>query len=153
MPSLQVVATDVSNDALDVARENAGLNDVDDQIEFLCGDLFEAIKARNSKPVFDLVISNPPYISTDEIDGLPGEIKEHEPVGALDGGEDGLDVISRIVEGTPCHLKSGGWLLLEIGSTQAEEVMQLVSSNGKFDDPEIRKDLAGMDRVIMTRVR
>ncbi len=149
---LSVTATDISEEALALARENAKANRV--EIEFLKGDLFEAIDTgEKSKRVktYDMIISNPPYIKSSLIALLQNEVKDHEPVGALDGGSDGLNFYRRIVADSYRYLKNDGWLMLEIGYDQGESLRDMIRETGHFREPEIIRDLAGRDRVVKCR--
>jgi release factor glutamine methyltransferase len=130
------VATDVSDRALEIARKNAARHGVSDRITFVKADLY--VEGR-----FDLVVSNPPYVSTGELRSLPPEVL-HEPRLALDGGVDGLDVIRRIVAGARGHAPR---LLLECAPHQAERVREMALREG-FTDVRIVKDLDGFDRVV-----
>ena len=114
----EVVATDVSADALEVARKNAAKYDA--EIDFVEGDLFGGVLG-----AFDAIVANPPYIPTAEIATLAGEVRDHEPLLALDGGEDGLDFYRRIASGYDGYLAEGGALMLEVGAGQAEAVAAL----------------------------
>ncbi len=143
---LEVVISDISEDALEVARQNAEALGVSDRVAFVKGDLFE-----NIEKSFDLIVCNPPYIRTDVIETLDKEVREHEPMLALDGGADGLDIYRRIAEEAPGYLKAGGRLLMEIGYDQAEDVAALLQK--EFDDIKVLKDLAGLDRVIAADIR
>ena len=105
------------------------------------------------KETFDMILSNPPYIPTDVIATLQTEIKDHEPMTALDGGDDGLAFYRRISAEAPQNLKTGGFLILEIGSDQAEAVSALLDEAGVYDEVEVHKDLAGLDRVVMCKKR
>ncbi len=147
--NLKVTAVDISNQAIELTRENAKLNDV--KIEIARSDLFEALK----KKKYDLIVSNPPYIRTAVIATLEPEVKDYDPLMALDGGADGLDFYKRIVEQAPQHLKKRGRLVLEIGNDQAAEVCSLIAQNPAFDEGSIAvtKDLAGNDRAISCKVR
>lgn len=129
-------ATDVSSRALEIARENAGLHGVEDRIIFVEADLFV-------DGTWDLVISNPPYVTTSEMISLPPEVK-HEPRLALDGGADGLDAIRRIVAGARSRAPR---LLLEFGATQGAAVRDLALQAG-WRNVQIIKDLDGFDRVL-----
>ena len=143
---LEVVISDISEDALEVARQNAEALGVSDRVAFVKGDLFE-----NIEKSFDVIVCNPPYIRTDVIETLDKEVREHEPMLALDGGADGLDIYRRIAEEAPGYLKAGGRLLMEIGYDQAEEVAELLYKN--LQDVRIVKDLAGLDRVVSARMK
>ena len=134
----KVTASDISEGALSLAKENAEINGV--EIEFVLSDAFENLKDRE----FDVIISNPPYIKTGDIDGLQKEIS-FEPKIALDGGEDGLDFYRIIAKAAKKHLKKGGALFLEIGYDQAEEVKELLK---KADEIKVIKDYEGKDRII-----
>lgn len=135
-----VTASDVSEKALAVARENChGLN-----VECVQSDMFNKLFARK----FDVIISNPPYIRSGDLDSLQKEV-QREPLTALDGGEDGLKFYREIAEKAPGVLTENGMLLLEIGFDQAEEVTSLLSGN--FTDVRVIKDLEGNDRIIIAR--
>lgn len=146
LKNLTMIATDLSKEAIEVAKENARDSGVMDRILFLVGDLFEPFSP--FKRPFDLILSNPPYIKNSEIDRLAREIKDYEPLMALKGGEDGLHFYRRIISEAPHYLKEGGWLLLEMGEGQGERVSELFESTGKFKSPTLLKDLAGIERVI-----
>lgn len=150
--NINVVLSDISEDAIAVAKENAKLNGVDDKVKPVSGDLFSPFNKLLRKQRFNMIVSNPPYIEKDVIPTLQKEIFEHEPLQALDGGEDGLDFYRRIAEDAPSHLEDGGVILLEIGDTQAEQVMELMESvgseTGRFTAIKTIKDLAGRDRVV-----
>ena len=135
------VASDLSAAALCVAKKNAGRNGVSPV--FLQGDLFEPVKG-----TFDLIVSNPPYIPTAEIEKLMPEVREHEPLLALDGKEDGLVFYKRIIEEGYPYLKPGGFLMFEIGYDQGKEVSARMEQAG-YQDVKIIKDLAGLDRVVI----
>lgn len=141
---VSMTAADISAEALVVAEENARRNGV--EIAFAQGDLFE-----NTEGVFDLIVSNPPYIRTDVIPSLMPEVRGHDPLAALDGGADGLYFYREITRGAPEHLSEGGWLLFEIGSDQAEDVSLLMEQAG-FKDITVRKDLSGLDRIVEGRI-
>lgn len=134
-----VTAVDKSVDALSLARENAKLNDA--EIEFIESDMFSALNDRK----FDLIISNPPYIKSEDVLTLQKEVKDFEPVMALDGGKSGLDFYKIIAENVKQYLNPNGALLLECGIGQAEDVAKLL--NG-FNSVEIIKDYENVDRII-----
>lgn len=149
LPLATITATDLSEEALTVARENAEHNNVADRIEFLQGDLFEALTCHSSKDCFDFILTNPPYIASGELNSLQPEVAEHEPRSALDGGTDGLDSIRRIVKEAPKYLKPGGRLIMEIGFNEAEAVKELLKSSGQYAGFEIKKDLNGIERMVV----
>ena len=123
-PEWEIVATDISDPALAVARKNAETHASAAQIEFLSGDLFEPVDAicANGDAQFDWVVSNPPYIKNTERDTLSPDVRDHEPEIALFAGDDGLDVIRRLIAEAPKYLAPSGKLILEIGATQADTV-------------------------------
>ncbi|WP_099468827.1 peptide chain release factor N(5)-glutamine methyltransferase [Konateibacter massiliensis] len=133
--------SDISDKALEVAKENAKRNDTD--VSFVKSDMFAEIQG-----AFDIIVSNPPYIPTEVIGGLMEEVKEHEPMLALDGKEDGLYFYREIIQKARGYLKQGGFLCFEIGHDQGEEVSALMREVG-FQDVAVIKDLAGLDRVVV----
>jgi release factor glutamine methyltransferase len=149
-PRCRVIASDVSAGALEVARANATRNGVDGRITFLEGSLFGPYVRDGTSPA-DMVVSNPPYVSHDEWDALPEEIRLFEPRQALDGGPDGLATIREIVAGSPERLTPGGWLLLEVGRTQAQTVIGLMADTGALGELETIRDYGGVERVVVGR--
>ncbi|MFQ5732641.1 MAG: peptide chain release factor N(5)-glutamine methyltransferase [Planctomycetaceae bacterium] len=149
LPAAHVTATDVSESALSVARENAQTHNVADRMTFLHGDLFEPI-AEGSQ--FDFIVSNPPYVTEAEFAELQPEVNRHEPKHALVSGIDGLDAIRRLVAQAPRFLRPGGWLLFEIDSQQAEVSGRLARDAGAFDDVAPIQDLSRKFRVIVARI-
>lgn len=135
----KVTATDVSEDALALAAENAASNGA--EIEFIKSDMFAELGDRK----FDVIVSNPPYVASDEIETLQREVKDFEPRIALDGGKDGLDYYRIIAKDAKSHLKDGGILLLECGEKQADAVIELLS---EFKNAEKIKDLENIDRIV-----
>jgi release factor glutamine methyltransferase len=144
-PALEVLAVDRSPDAAAVARANAerlGL-----AVEVLEGDLLAPVAARAP---FVLIVSNPPYIASAEIATLAVEVRK-EPMAALDGGKDGLDVIRRLVSDAPPLLDAGGALVLEVGAGQAPAVAALFAADGRYDAATVTKDLGGIERVVSSK--
>ena len=144
-PQLELLAVDRSSDAAAVARANAerlGL-----AVDIVEGDLLAPVAARAP---FLLVVSNPPYIPSDEIAALAPEVR-NEPMLALDGGEDGLDVIRRLIADAPPLLVDGGALVLEVGAGQAPAVVALFAADGRYDAATTTPDLAGIERVVSAR--
>lgn len=137
---LSGVGADLSEEALAVAAENAKRLGI--EAEFIKGDLFENIEGS-----FDMILSNPPYIRTEEIQTLQEEVRLYDPFEALDGKEDGLYFYRRIIKESGTYLKHGGWLAFEIGYDQAEAVSGLLQEAG-YVKIEVKKDLAGLDRVV-----
>ena len=145
-PGWRAVGVDASAGALEVARENARRLGLGERAEFLEGDLYEPVAGRR----FDLIVSNPPYVPSAELDRLEPEVCRYEPRRALDGGPDGLSVIRRIVAGAAEHLADGGLLALEIGAGQGPAVRALIEGAG-LGRVEILPDHAGRDRVAAAR--
>ena len=147
--------TDISAEALSVAGINAGRLGVDGRLELVESDLFSSpyFSKTGGKdiPEYDMLISNPPYIRTSEIQNLQEEVRLHDPVIALDGKEDGLFFYREITSRAAAYLKRGGWLLFEIGWDQGEAVRKILVDNG-FKETEIIKDLAQLDRVVRGRL-
>lgn len=144
------IGTDISDKALKTARENADALGLD--AAFLEGSLYEPLAAYKSKrtndTLFDMIISNPPYIESAEIETLMPEVRDFEPRIALDGGSDGLDFYRRIIDEAPVHMRKGAMIFLEIGYDQAAAVSGLLKDRG-FSDIEIVKDYSGNDRVAL----
>lgn len=143
-PAWRVIATDLSAEALALARENAARLGLESRVTFREGDLFAPLIAGE---VFDLVAANPPYLPTAQIASLEPEVREHDPRVALDGGAAGLDVIRRIADEAPKALKSGGRLLLEVGHDQADAVAGLLRERG-WTEIAFSADLQGCRRIV-----
>lgn len=141
-PTTDVFATDISPDALAVARDNA-LRLGAYNVAFLEGDLFAPVGARR----FEVITANPPYIPSGDIAGLMADVRDFEPRLALDGGTDGLDLVRRIVDAAPAHLVAGGVLALEIGAGEAADVRGLLETRG-FTDVQVERDYAKIERVV-----
>jgi len=147
----QISAVDISSAALQVARENAERHGVADRIRFAQGDLFGPLAEERGS--FDLILANPPYIRSGDLAELAPEIREWEPIVALDGGADGLDIYRRIVSQCRGHLANEGHLMFEIGDAMAKAVEQIIAGAGGFETAALLRDYAGKDRVIATRKR
>jgi release factor glutamine methyltransferase len=143
-----IVATDISRDALRLAKENAASSGLLQKLQFVNGNLFDPFRLFREREPFDLILSNPPYIPFPKIEGLAKELKDYEPIIALDGGEDGLAFYRNIISQAPLYLKKGGWLLLEIGQGQGEKVYEFIGRAGVFFRPQFLKDLSGIERVV-----
>jgi len=141
-PELEVHATDISPAALKVAIRNSENLLGKNKIHFYHGDLFQAL----SREFFSLIVSNPPYVPTAEIETLSAEV-QNEPCLALDGGASGLEIINRIIEEASNYLQKGGSLLLEADPRQMEEIKTLLAKRG-FSSLQLFKDMSGADRVI-----
>ncbi len=147
-PFVQGYATDVSSVALDVARKNADSLLADDRrLNFLRGSLLSPLES-GSNPGLDLVVSNPPYVITRDLDGLPEEIRRFEPELALHGGEDGLDCSRVLINEAPGYLKKGGMIALEIGAEQSDALTRIMVDRGVYGNIRIAKDYNGMDRIV-----
>ncbi len=147
-PFDRVVATDVSADALALARENALASGLQERIEWREGELFDALGAEE---MFDLVVSNPPYVTDAALEALQPEVGEWEPALALAGGPDGMTVLRAIISGAAGHLGAGGLLALEIGVEQSGPVVALVEEAGRYDDVRVRRDFTGRERMVLAR--
>ncbi len=145
--NVRVVATDISREAIKLAEENARA--LRTKVRFIQGDMFAAAGDRK----FDMIVTNPPYIKTNMISILQDEIKKHEPLSALDGGRDGLKFYRIITEHAAEHLKEGGFLLMEIGHDQGEDLRKMLKDSGKYTAAEVIRDLPGKDRVVKCRLK
>ncbi len=143
VPDADVTALDISEKALLVAAENSKNNEL--PVQFVCSDLFSAITDK-----YDMIVSNPPYIPSEVIKTLMPEVRDHEPMLALDGTEDGLYFYDKITKDSVNFLKEGGMLIYEIGHDQGEAVSEMMRASG-YEDVRVIKDLAGLDRVVVGR--
>ena len=154
LPQALGTGVDVSEGALCVAKENRKRLGLEQRAELIQSDLFSADyfqkNSGNDHMEYDMLISNPPYIRTEDIEGLMEEVRFHDPVLALDGKENGLYFYEKITEQAGTYLKPGGWLMYEIGCDQGMDVSEIMKKNG-FEQIEIKKDLAGLDRVVTGR--
>ncbi len=137
------VGTDISEDAVELSELNAERLGLSGRAEFLTGDLYAPLPAGSR---FDLIIANPPYIKSEEIENLMPEVRDHEPRRALDGGADGLTYYRRIADGAADYLAPGGLLLFETGFDQGEQVTEILKENG-FSNIILKKDYGGNVRV------
>jgi len=145
LPRAQIVAIDISADALLLANENAAMNGADERIEFVQSDWYSEVTGR-----FDLIVANPPYVDHEEIAELPSEVRDHEPREALDGGAGGLEQIERLLRAVPEYLTPGGHVLMEIGASQGAQVVQLMTEVG-LSEVSVLADLSGKDRFAVAR--
>ncbi|HEX8696872.1 MAG TPA: peptide chain release factor N(5)-glutamine methyltransferase [Longimicrobium sp.] len=148
-PFARVVATDVSGEALEVALRNRDEAAPGAPVDFRRGSLYGPVAEER----FHVVVSNPPYVGEEEREGLDPEVRDWEPAGALFAGAGGLDVIRPLVAGAPDHLEPGGLLALEVGAAQAEAVAELIRATGAFEEPRVRRDLAGRERIVLAELR
>jgi release factor glutamine methyltransferase len=142
-------ATDQSDAALSIARENAERHGVDSRIRFLRGDWFDPIDPGEAP--FDLIVSNPPYIRRGDLENLQPEICRFEPAAALDGGPEGTECLAHIIALAPRHLRPSGFLLLEIGHDQRPILEEMARRSGYYEDVRFLKDYSGYDRVLQVR--
>jgi release factor glutamine methyltransferase len=150
LPAATVYATDISDAALKVARRNAARHGLLERIQFVQSNLLETFQppaANSAAPIFDLIISNPPYISLRETESLPIEVREHEPRTALFGGEEGYELYGMLIPQAAQHLKAGGLLILELGYNSLAAVEPLLDRS-EWSGVSVMKDLAGIPRVI-----
>lgn len=138
LPNATVTAIDLSEPALEVARGNAKKHAVSDRIEFWHGDLFAPLAEGRR---FDFIISNPPYVTEAEFETLSEDVRGHEPRSALVGGEDGLDVVRRLIADSPAQLSPGGRLWIEIDPGQSEAVCELMTADGRYKSVDVIRDL------------
>lgn len=140
-------ATDISEQALEIAFRNAFRHKVSERIHFIRADLLSCFRG---KPVFDLILSNPPYVLLEEYDTLPSSIRDYEPRRALFGGRDGLDFYRRLIPAAFVRLKPGGFILLEVGAGQADRIGRLIEQEGLVMQ-EILSDLQGIPRCTIAK--
>ncbi len=145
LPTSSITALDISPAALEVAKSNAVKHEVNTQIEFIASDLFAA---RPAKPEFDLILSNPPYVASEEMATLDREVRSYEPRLALDGGVHGTEIIERFIPQAVERLRPGGWLLMEVGPGNSQRVEQLLAAAPGMTLRKTISDLAGLPRVV-----
>lgn len=147
LPESEITATDISNKALEIAKKNAKINEVENRITFISSDLFTNIPEEK----YDIIVSNPPYIKRNVIETLDKQVRK-EPYMALDGGLDGLDFYRKIIKNSYEYLKYHGFLCLEIGFDQKIDVIELIENEEKFENTYSKKDLFDNDRIIVTQL-
>jgi len=148
LPKAKIYATDSSKEAIEVAKINAEKHGVQDQCTFFVGNLLEPLNDIKGK--LGIIVSNPPYIPSEEINSLQQEIKNYEPRYALDGGKDGLNFLKKIIqEAHPFFSSAGAYLILEVGKGQAQAIVQIIELDQKYKDIKVIKDYSGIDRVII----
>jgi len=151
IPGARVWASDISEDALAVARMNAQRHGVEDRIRFLKADLFGF--DRTLRTSFDLILSNPPYVNEKEYRFLPPEVRDFEPKAALNGGEGGLHYILKIIRQAPENLNASGWLILEMDPLQVPEALDRIAGDARYGQWERIKDYSGRERVVKCQRR
>jgi release factor glutamine methyltransferase len=144
----EAVGVDVSPDALSQADDNRRRAGLENSVSFraVAGSLWDSV---GPGVRFDVIVSNPPYVGTSEISGLPVDVRDHEPHDALDGGADGLDVVREIASRARHHLREGGALFLEIGAEQSQAARNIIERAGSWTSVEIASDLTGLDRFVI----
>jgi len=142
-----ITATDISEGALAVARRNAERHEA--PIEFLRGSLFAPVAGRH----FDMIVSNPPYIPTADILSLEPEVRDYDPLTALDGGDDGLDIYRSLIPASAEYLNPGGWLLVEIGIGQASDIKKIFRDTGSFCETIVALDTSSIERVVGAQLK
>jgi release factor glutamine methyltransferase len=146
-PHIKGIGVDISSEALEVAKENAKCLGLCPQTEFICSSWKELSLQEES---VDMVVSNPPYIPSGDIETLEDEVKNYDPLLALDGGKDGLDCYRELALIVPRFLKNNGYLLLEVGYNQAQDVKEIFEKSD-FNCIKIAKDLSGIDRCVILK--
>lgn len=146
LPDAFLTATDVAAGALALARENARRHGVEERIDFLCGDLWAPVVG-----TFDMIVSNPPYISAVEFSQLPCGVKDYEPRQALLADAEGTACHREIIAGSVRHLRKGGWLLMEMGEGQGAELMGILQKSAAYESITVRRDYGGGERVVRAR--
>jgi release factor glutamine methyltransferase len=145
-----VTAVDYSPDALAVAQENIVYHGLEERINLVCADLLIGFRPDQ---VFDVIVTNPPYVKACDLSGLEPEVRDWEPELALSGGETGMDVINRICDDACYHLKPGGWLFMEIGADIGDQVKHLFTASERYEQVKIVNDWAGRPRVLQATHR
>lgn len=153
LPVARILAIDKSAKALAVAKENAAQHGVSDRIRFLEGDLFHPLEELDWYGLVDIIASNPPYVQSGDLDTLQPEVRDYEPEMALIAGPEGTELAAIIINTAPAYLKKTGALIMEMGLGQAEALREMAGKTGAYTTPEIMKDLAGIERVIVARKR
>lgn len=148
-PAHRYAAMDRSIKALFQAKHNARKHHLEETVSFFCGDWTCPLKTEGEK--FDFIVSNPPYIKNKDMNSLQPEVGLFEPKSALDGGAQGMDCLNRLIEDACFFLKTGGWLVLEMGFDQKESVEKAAKKDGRYDALRFRKDYSGMDRVVLMK--
>lgn len=142
-------ASDVSPDALNLARLNAKKHGVEDRVKFMLGDMWQGFS--NQLLSFDFILSNPPYIASGAIDLLPSEIRDYEPTLAFDGGEDGMFFIRKIITEGPRYLNTGGWILLEMDPEQTSKAFKLIENINSYREKIRLRDYSHYYRIVMAQ--
>ncbi len=151
LANARIFAVDKSSQALAVARENAQRHGVSDRIRFLEGDLYAPLEELDIRGLVDVITANPPYIRSGDLPMLQPEVRDYEPELALIAGTEGTEIQQKIIERATVFLEKHGTLIMEMGMGQAEILKRMVDEARTYDRPEILKDLAGIDRVLVVK--
>jgi release factor glutamine methyltransferase len=150
-PDARIIATDICDEALAIADENIKKHQLKNKITLLCGDLFDPIISGLDVEKFDLIVCNPPYVSSAEYEKLDKNVKDYEPRKALFAGIDGLDIYRRIIEKADEFLKPDAALMMEIGYAQGPAIRELLEQSGAFTEIKIEKDFHNNDRIVSAK--
>ncbi len=150
-PNIIVNATDLSNEAVELTRDNISFLNLHQRVQVKHGDLFSAFEKEEYYENTDLIVCNPPYISSTKVAKMNMEISAHEPVLAFDGGMFGFKIIQKLIEDAPKFLMKSGWLIFEVGLGQGEFIQRLCESTNKYNQIESVSDDSGNIRVILAR--
>lgn len=151
LPKARVFATDLSDRAMLIARENARRNEVADHIRFLEGDLFGPLKEMDIRGGIDCIVTNPPYVRSGDLATLQAEVRDFEPSMALVAGRSGTEIAEKIIDQSPEYLRPGGSLIMEMGIGQTAALRKIIEDTHRFGPAEIVKDLTGIERVITAK--
>lgn len=149
----RIFATDISDKALTIAQENARRLGVSDRIRFFKGDLFGPFEELDIRGHVDMIVSNPPYVPSSELETLQPEVRDFEPRTALVAGPEGTEIHERIISAASEYLRRGGWLIMEMGLGQSDPLRGMAERTGAFSSVSVLKDLAGIDRVITGQIK
>jgi release factor glutamine methyltransferase len=152
-PQCTVIGGDLSPDAIRLAEQNAEQMGLAERVRFMCGDLFAPFEAEGLHAAADMIVCNPPYISTAKAAAMPTEIAAFEPRLAFDGGPFGISILFRVVSGAPLFLKPGSWLCLEVGAGQGEPMATRLERAGTYEAVDRVRDGAGEVRALLARTR
>jgi len=150
-PGADVIATDISDAALNIAAQNIEKHQLKNRVTLLCGDLFDPLDPQLNVDKFDLIVCNPPYVSAAEFEKLDKNVKDYQPKLALFAGDDGLDIYRQIIKKIDAFLKPGAALMLEVGYSQGETVRELLEDTGCLGKITIEKDFNDNDRIAIAR--
>jgi len=150
IPEARVVAVDISPEALELAEENARNLGLDRRVVFICGNMLDALTEYGP---FDVIVSNPPYVPTGVIPSLQPEVRDYDPLCALDGGGDGLNYIRVLVSGAPGRLKPGGLLILECGEHHAGDIQKMIEASETYAGCTVIKDYTGIERIVRAETK